>query len=60
MNIKIIVHAKKFIVVIFISNHVTIDSYHYLAKKQNIKMENNGIKKVDIKNHTCFYFNGFI
>ena len=23
-------------------------------------MENNEIKKVDIKNHTCFYFNDFI
>ena len=39
---------------------ITIICYHYTKKRHNIKMENNEIKKLLIKNHTCYYFDDII
>ena len=58
----------------FISDHITIYNRYYLlslpktwfkTKKtycltKYIKMENNEIKRISIKNRTCYYFDGII
>ena len=37
----------------FISDHITIDKYYYSLP---YKTENNELKKVHIRNSTCYYF----
>ena len=44
----------------FISDHITIDNYYNLlslckTRKHNITMKKNEIKKVCVKNSTCYY-----
>ena len=39
---------------------ITIICYHYTKKRHNTKMENNEIKNLLIKNHTCYYFDDII
>ena len=48
----------------FISDNITIDSYHYLLyyvkKKVQYQIENDEFKKFHIKNCTCYYFDDII
>ena len=39
---------------------IAIIWYHYILDTNNIKVENNELKKLSIKNRTCYYFDDII